>query len=573
MKYVRYLVCIVISFPTYSMQKLSRVQKYHKRIIVFLEAARKGNNNLLERLLELSIPINSRNREGDTALIVAASKGWIETISFLIEKGADIHAINKEGWTPLLAAASAGHTEAVRYLIEKGASIKCSCTFGNTPLLFAAHKGHRALIELLLAKGAYIEETNKQKYTALLAAAEGGHNDCVALLLDRDAYIEARNYQKETPLLVAANGGYEEIVRVLLDRGADINAQNKDGDTALIRAAHKRYPKVVKLLLVRGADIEAKNCYGTPALTAAAAQGCEKSVELLVKNGANINVRNKDGTTPLVIAAVQRHREIVELLLEKGAELPIANHTDMKEVIDAGWDFVKEDLGTFMAVLIKRKLNEVIIPLIKKGLNIKKKYELIEYGGQTMLIMAARFDNLMLANYLISAGVDNNHRDDDGKTALMYAAAQGNIPLVSLLIENDKKIDVTLQAYDGHTALTLATQGGHTEVVEKLIATGAYCGLASLLGSALKVAVRYKYFDIAKMLLAAGAVDKCSSLISMLEEQYPQFNLRVKKCATCGASGEKLKVCGACKLIPYCSVECQTRDWKTRHKIVCRSLK
>ncbi|CAG8979482.1 hypothetical protein HYALB_00012082 [Hymenoscyphus albidus] len=35
----------------------------------------------------------------------------------------------------------------------------------------------------------------------------------------------------------------------------------------------------------------------------------------------------------------------------------------------------------------------------------------------------------------------------------------------------------------------------------------------------------------------------------------------------------ELKTCGGCGAPNYCSVDCQKRDWKERHKVLCRKLK
>ena len=43
----------------------------------------------------------------------------------------------------------------------------------------------------------------------------------------------------------------------------------------------------------------------------------------------------------------------------------------------------------------------------------------------------------------------------------------------------------------------------------------------------------------------------------------------VPKCARCELSHEKLKKCGRCQLVRYCSEECQAKDWPS-HKRVCR---
>ena len=43
-----------------------------------------------------------------------------------------------------------------------------------------------------------------------------------------------------------------------------------------------------------------------------------------------------------------------------------------------------------------------------------------------------------------------------------------------------------------------------------------------------------------------------------------------KRCQKCGGLGKpKLLVCGSCKSVSYCSVDCQKADWKT-HKGTCR---
>ena len=45
-----------------------------------------------------------------------------------------------------------------------------------------------------------------------------------------------------------------------------------------------------------------------------------------------------------------------------------------------------------------------------------------------------------------------------------------------------------------------------------------------------------------------------------------------KCCNHCGQSGGLLKTCSRCKTAKYCSQECQTDDWKKKHKIHCREI-
>lgn len=40
-------------------------------------------------------------------------------------------------------------------------------------------------------------------------------------------------------------------------------------------------------------------------------------------------------------------------------------------------------------------------------------------------------------------------------------------------------------------------------------------------------------------------------------------------CENCGTKANKLKKCGGCKRVQYCSVDCQKIDWRNAHKGFC----
>jgi len=47
----------------------------------------------------------------------------------------------------------------------------------------------------------------------------------------------------------------------------------------------------------------------------------------------------------------------------------------------------------------------------------------------------------------------------------------------------------------------------------------------------------------------------------------------VLRCGNCGIDGAcATKQCGGCKVLRYCSKECQKHDWKCRHKAVCKEM-
>jgi ankyrin repeat protein/thiol-disulfide isomerase/thioredoxin len=91
---------------------------------------------------------------------------------------------------------------------------------------------------------------------------------------------------------------------------------------------------------------------------------------------------------------------------------------------------------------------------------------------KTPLIVAASTGNVGIVQALLKAGADVNAKAGvNGVTALMYAALRGNIPLVRILL--DAKAQLNLKDNVGRTALHFAAHDGKIEVMEMLLAAGA----------------------------------------------------------------------------------------------------
>ena len=71
----------------------------------FLEAARRGQDDLVSSLLDLGANVNHEASVGRTALLEAAGSGSVDVVSLLIEQGADIDHVDSDGRTALLVAA------------------------------------------------------------------------------------------------------------------------------------------------------------------------------------------------------------------------------------------------------------------------------------------------------------------------------------------------------------------------------------------------------------------------------------------------------------------------------------
>lgn len=86
-----------------------------------MDAAREGRIDLLRPLLAQGAPVNMRDADGNTLLMLAAYHGHAEAVAELARLGADVDAQNDRGQSPLAGAAFKGHLDTARALLDAGA--------------------------------------------------------------------------------------------------------------------------------------------------------------------------------------------------------------------------------------------------------------------------------------------------------------------------------------------------------------------------------------------------------------------------------------------------------------------
>ncbi|XP_073145061.1 protein VAPYRIN-LIKE-like [Henckelia pumila] len=130
------------------------VAKILERGEAVLHAARRGELELLESLLDKGATTNFCDQYGLTSLHVASLKGHKDAVMMLIEFGADLECQDAEGHTPLHLAVEGGSTETVEVLINRGASLNVKSKTGATPLYISKLMEYEDVTQLLLDKGA-----------------------------------------------------------------------------------------------------------------------------------------------------------------------------------------------------------------------------------------------------------------------------------------------------------------------------------------------------------------------------------------------------------------------------------
>jgi hypothetical protein len=204
------------------------------------------------------LDINSKDKDGQTALMIATMYNYVDTLKKLLKNGADINAKNNVGMSALMIATKENDYNIVYLLLKNGADINAKDNDGKTAIMFATEKRYIPILKLLLKNGADINAKDNDGKTALMIACENPNKidstGLVDILLEAGADVRSVDNNGITPLMYALKIGpmparpenededeyqnnYEEslsgIVDKLLDAGANVNAADNDGKNPL----------------------------------------------------------------------------------------------------------------------------------------------------------------------------------------------------------------------------------------------------------------------------------------------------------------------------------------------------
>lgn len=117
---------------------------------------------------------------------------------------------------------------------------------------------------------------------------------------------------------------------------------------------------------------------------------------------------------------------------------------------------------------------------------------------------ASKQNDAELVRHLLANDGNPNQVDEDSRTALQYAAMNGNLQIIALLVKAKARLDVKDKL--GNTALLLAVDRGQVEAAKLLLDVGAPVDAENKNGmTALMVAASRGDLDCVRILLANGA--------------------------------------------------------------------
>ena len=337
---------------------------------------------------------------------------------------------------------------------------------GDAAFLKEFLKTYYRKYDSILAVDNYLDYDNgarlpdELKTTPLILAVQNGNLECVKILLKYKAEIEERGdyidgyYPCCTPLFVAAANGGVDILSFLVESGADVNARSGDVDeqlTPLMIACENGKLHAVRYLIAGGAEVNLEDNSGYTALHyAATISNNNYTLSCLIDSGANVNALTNDNRTPLMLACESGN--LVNCLLQSGAyvdfqdddgqtALYLATYSEcncfdnLSSLIRYGADFNTADIRKCTPLMRASQFCDVeeVTLLIEHG----AKVELQDQNGDTALHYAARVEKETSANFckLLTAGASLLCENSQGLTPLLEASNRGNIEIVECAIK------------------------------------------------------------------------------------------------------------------------------------------
>lgn len=180
---------------------LSRLKVMHhdERMTALMMAAKARNLDAMRLLVEHGADIETRNADGDTALLLTTAYAFREGFFFLLKNKADLHAINDYGWNGFHRALIYNQTDIIDALIDNGVNLNQRNNLDMSPLDYADDDNIESA-KRLIAAGANLDI--QEKRTGL------------------------------TVLMKAAMRDYLLLYKALVNRGADTALADHEGFTA-----------------------------------------------------------------------------------------------------------------------------------------------------------------------------------------------------------------------------------------------------------------------------------------------------------------------------------------------------
>ncbi|KAL6057002.1 Myotubularin-like phosphatase domain [Balamuthia mandrillaris] len=199
------------------------------------------------------------------------------------------------------------------------------------------------------------------------------------------------------------------------------------------------------------------DAYGSTTLHAACEEGHTDMVHFMLERypSVSVNVKDNSGWTPLFCACRKGHLKMCEILLNKGADASILSNDKATPL----HYFVREDYPSNAVTKVQR----IIRLMVDSGLDLNHQ----NTNGETALHIAAYNGKETSVKALLLCGALVNRIDRNGETPLHHAARTAHKDIITMLI--DQGADRSIMGQSG-TPKEVA-ESLHLDEVTKLLET------------------------------------------------------------------------------------------------------
>jgi len=362
----------------------------------------------------------------DRRLIDAAWDNDVAAARRLIRHGADVNAKDDTEQSAYLISTSEGYLDLLELTLRHGADVKSLDSFNGTGLIRAADRGHALVAGRLVRAGTAVNHVNNLGWTALHEAIVLGDGteryvDTVRVLVAGGADVTLPSARDGvTPLQHARSRGYTDMAATLRAAiradGRDIS--RREADRILLRAAQNGDPDRVAVALRAGARIEARDEHRRTALLLASTFDRVDVARVLVAMGGDPDALDDRHDTPWLVTGVTGSVAMLEVLLPADPDLSIRNRFGGVSVIPAS----------------ERGHVDYVRRVVRTGIDVNHVNDL----GWTALLEAVILGDgsrpyQQIVRTLLAAGADASIADSEGTTALQHAESSGQQAVARIL--------------------------------------------------------------------------------------------------------------------------------------------
>eukprot|EP00928_Gymnodinium_smaydae_P027684 TRINITY_DN21322_c0_g5_i1.p1 TRINITY_DN21322_c0_g5~~TRINITY_DN21322_c0_g5_i1.p1 ORF type:complete len:1201 (-),score=294.20 TRINITY_DN21322_c0_g5_i1:89-3691(-) len=425
-----------------------RAQTYKKQMDLDIKKGQKGKDEKKPRFQR-----SATEEMSSTSTLQDPYKMWenypnrIELMcmeKLLAKFGVIVDALDKKNRTPVMYAARYGRDVAMSRLLAARASPTRVDREGRSALFYAAMSGHNATAKMLIEIGGQVNKQDAYFQTPLHCAMTNGDEALSRLLLRAEAAVNAYDCEGRTPIMLAMDSMNRRLFAELVQRGSNLDVLDRRGWNVVVYSINTgMFPEVLSVLQRTGDRAKTILSYQDPqgksalhhAVMLQNVEMCNRTITQLVSmHHEAAAMPDCNGNTPTHYAAELGRLEALRILTDGLPNAELRNNRDDTPLLFAA------------------------------------------HGGHIDCVLALLHDTGE------GAMSDASAVDIDGRTLLMRACISGHLDLVNLLIQNREgkhtelaipAFDVNVAANDGSTAVILAAQNGHWQLLPSLVLGGA----------------------------------------------------------------------------------------------------